>query len=249
MSDTAPPGWYPDASGTQRYWDGSRWLDTPPAAPPAAPQGGPGPRSWAEGGYGGGFGGGFGGPPPRPRRSRAVLYAVLGVVAVVLVAALIITLVLVTGGDDTDEQAGDGTSQTSGPDGPGDGATTDEPEESEPAEDDRPDPADTVREFVDAAIAGDCDALEDLVTDDFLGQSGECDPDDVATGDLDDVDLEVGDATVEGDTATVVLSTTYQGESTDSTLELVYEDDAWLIDGFGLPDAPTASAPTLPSPS
>lgn len=29
----APPGWYPDPSGTQRYWDGSEWLNIPPPEP------------------------------------------------------------------------------------------------------------------------------------------------------------------------------------------------------------------------
>jgi len=31
----APAGWYPDADGRQRYWDGSAWLDLP-APPPLA---------------------------------------------------------------------------------------------------------------------------------------------------------------------------------------------------------------------
>lgn len=28
-----PPGWYPDATGTRRYWDGTAWHDGVPAAP------------------------------------------------------------------------------------------------------------------------------------------------------------------------------------------------------------------------
>lgn len=32
----APPGWYPAADGSQRYWDGSRWSETP--APPTPPE-------------------------------------------------------------------------------------------------------------------------------------------------------------------------------------------------------------------
>lgn len=26
----APPGWYPDPDGNQRYWDGDNWLEIPP---------------------------------------------------------------------------------------------------------------------------------------------------------------------------------------------------------------------------
>jgi Protein of unknown function (DUF2510) len=39
---STPPGWYPDAAGTQRYWDGQAW--TAHTAPP-----GPGSGIGAEG--------------------------------------------------------------------------------------------------------------------------------------------------------------------------------------------------------
>jgi TM2 domain-containing membrane protein YozV len=29
-----PPGWYPDESGQQRYWDGTQWAASPPPPPP-----------------------------------------------------------------------------------------------------------------------------------------------------------------------------------------------------------------------
>lgn len=35
---STPPGWYDDGSGTQRWWDGTRWAEQPP--PPAFPAGG-----------------------------------------------------------------------------------------------------------------------------------------------------------------------------------------------------------------
>lgn len=39
MSNAQPPGWYPDSSGTTRYWDGTQWTDnTQPGAPVPAPQ-------------------------------------------------------------------------------------------------------------------------------------------------------------------------------------------------------------------
>ncbi|WP_036554983.1 DUF2510 domain-containing protein [Nocardioides insulae] len=44
---TPPPGWYPDGSGQQRYWNGSAWSDQtrpqPPAQPPLPPSGPTGP--------------------------------------------------------------------------------------------------------------------------------------------------------------------------------------------------------------
>ena len=57
VSDSAPPGWYPDASapGLERWWDGDRWsavtrpVPVPSApAPPAAPSGPPAPSSWEQ---------------------------------------------------------------------------------------------------------------------------------------------------------------------------------------------------------
>lgn len=40
MTNTAPPpaGWYPDAQGTTRWWDGQQWTEQTQAAAPAAPQ-------------------------------------------------------------------------------------------------------------------------------------------------------------------------------------------------------------------
>ncbi|WP_425563285.1 DUF2510 domain-containing protein [Microbacterium rhizosphaerae] len=37
---SAPAGWYPDASGTLRWWDGARWVDGIPV--PQAPLAPPG---------------------------------------------------------------------------------------------------------------------------------------------------------------------------------------------------------------
>jgi len=245
VSDSAPPGWYPDGTGGQRYWDGSRWLQAPPAGPPPSgpPPAGPppGPRSWADAAY-------TPPPGPPPRKSRAALWAVLGVVGVVLVAALVTTLVLVTGGDDETAPSASGHS-SAGSDDPG---PTDDPETTEPSEEPDGDPAATVQAFIDAALDGDCAAIEDLVTDDFLDESGDCSSADFDPSTLEGVELEVGDTDVDGDTATVQLVSTYEGQTAEVGLELVYEDDTWLIDGTDLPDAPeppSASAPTLPSPS
>jgi hypothetical protein len=34
---SAPAGWYPDSTGTLRWWDGSRWTDAAPTVSPSAP--------------------------------------------------------------------------------------------------------------------------------------------------------------------------------------------------------------------
>lgn len=49
---------------------------------------------------------------------------------------------------------------------------------------------------------------------------------------FDDLSYEIGEATEDGDTATVEASITANGETTDETFELVKEDDAWKICGL-----------------
>ncbi|NLA36188.1 MAG: DUF4870 domain-containing protein [Actinobacteria bacterium] len=34
---STPPGWYPDGSGNQRYWDGVKWTDQIVPGPPGVP--------------------------------------------------------------------------------------------------------------------------------------------------------------------------------------------------------------------
>ena len=51
MSENPPAGWYPDSTGTTRWWDGEQWTDhTPPPPTPAQappPGGAPSPQSAA----------------------------------------------------------------------------------------------------------------------------------------------------------------------------------------------------------
>ena len=117
------------------------------------------------------------------------------------------------------------------------------------------DPAATVEAFVDAARDGDCDAVDDLLTDDgkalFGGDACAEGVDASATGvDTDDVDVEVGDATEDGDTATVPVTYTAPGtEEIGIDYSLVRQDGDWLIDGVDLPGLDDIEIPELPSTS
>ncbi|MFD7492992.1 DUF2510 domain-containing protein [Streptomyces sp. NPDC059832] len=75
MSNTTPPGWYPDAAspGTDRWWDGTEWTaHTRPAAQVSQGFGPPEPVAAASGGGTAGGGGG----------TRLVALAVAGLVVV-----------------------------------------------------------------------------------------------------------------------------------------------------------------------
>lgn len=269
MSSTTPPGWYDDGQGGRRWWDGSQWgppgqqppaapggapdlgkptggpPSTPPSTPPPTQQlpqqpgyGQPGQQYGAPGGQpgspygppgggspygppGGGSpygppGGGYPGPGgaypggPPPRRNRTGL--VLGIVGgLVALAVVAVVLVLVLGGSD-------------GPSGD--------------------DPAETVQAFVDASRDEDCDALDELVTDKVrpllatCGQASDA-PEGTPQINADDVDVEIGDAQEDGDTATVPVTYSIPGEESVSfDYTLVKQDDVWLIDGLGFGDLP-----------
>jgi hypothetical protein len=234
----APPGWYPDGQGGQRWWDGLEWaaaeapqptLPLPTVPPPSGPPpSGPPPASPpGEPPYAA-----YPPPPPgatsaaatpgsgSPRNTKVLLAVVGGLVGV---AVLAIVLVLALGGSD--------------------GPSSD-------------DPAATVQAFFDAAEDGDCDAALELLTDagrDLL------DADDCESGvpvDDGDVSYDIGDAEVDGDAATVAV--TVRDASADLGLDevtldfaLLRTDDVWLIDGFGigglpedLPDDLTSELPS-----
>jgi hypothetical protein len=268
MSDsgnTAPPGWYDDGKGGQRWWDGSRWgpegqppatpttpmpTSPPPTSPPptiATPTSAP-PTSAPQPSYGTAGAAAAGYPPPGPdygtpstagpgNRKGLLIGLIGGLVGVVV---LVIILVIALGG-------------------------------SGPSSDD---PAETVQSFFDAARDGDCDAAVELLTD---NAQETLDPDDCESADPaeefgDSVELEVGDAEIDGDDATVPVSLAVDPDSeeleglgslipSDVTIDfqLTKVDGAWLIDDFGfgsllenlpdfsdLPDDPFSDLPEDP---
>lgn len=235
MSSTTPPGWYDDGQGGRRWWDGTAW-----AAPGQGPAETPGFQSYEQQpSYAAQQ---PSGPPPayapqqpygqQPPASKKRTGLIIGIVAaLVLIGGGILAAVLLLGGSD----------------GPSSG-----------------DPAATVQAFVDAARDGDCDAIDDLLTAEGRTQfpEGDCEEGlDAAAQDEgmdpDDVDIEVGDATEDGDTA--IVPVTYQAPDTEEfaiDYTLVKQDGEWLIDGLDLgglgdvelPDAPgTSDLPELPS--
>lgn len=174
---TPPPGYYPDGSGTSRWWDGERWADL---------------------------------QPPAPRRGPLV--AVLVVVGLVVVAGIGVGAWVLTRPDD--------------------GRT----------------PRATVQALVDGMIAGDCDRVEAVTTEEYRNSTGldcatiESFPDLL---DENDAELEVGKQVASGDTsAEVLVQTTYgdgevapQPYTTRFTLTLV--EGEWLVNADADADADT----------
>jgi hypothetical protein len=93
-------------------------------------------------------------------------------------------------------------------------------------------PKGVVEDFVNAES---CSDVEDLVTDDFF--AGECDDSQFEEPEGEDVDVEneVGDEKIDGDEATVKVTTKVESggeeQEFDTTFRLVKEDGDWKIDG------------------
>lgn len=194
-----------------------------------------------QGAGGAGYGPPYGTPgapggPGGPGRKGPGKGLVIGIIlAVVLIAAGIVALVLLTGDDDDDEGGSGG--------GGGGGA-------------DRT-PTETVEAFLDAVEDGDCQEAKKYIND------AEADCDDVLPEDIEDYEFgEASDESISGDTATVTVEFTHQGTSAPVPMNLVREDDEWLIDldasgessddgsdgsDGGAPEAqPSAAVPTVP---
>lgn len=106
---------------------------------------------------------------------------------------------------------------------------------------------DIANAMVDGDFEGAADAAEDyFCADDVdeiraIGEEFADVPEDMADEALeglaseaaipDDFEYEIGEVTEEGDTATVTVEVTSDGETTENSHDLVKEDDAWLICG------------------
>ncbi|WP_182378058.1 DUF4878 domain-containing protein [Nocardioides sp. WS12] len=191
----------------------------PPAfpPPPGPPPGPPPPPP--------GFGGpGFGGPgqPGKSGTSGKGIWITLVVVGVLALVGLIVGLILLLTSDDQGDDEGsdkDGgkTSQASGAD-----------------------PDDVVEDLIDAAEEGNCDAATAFLTE-AAKAADPCQSDEFQLLSSDDVDAEVGDATVDGDTATVPVTFSSPAGTSDYVFTLEQVDGAWLVASY---DDDHADAPT-----
>ncbi|MDT0203414.1 DUF2510 domain-containing protein [Nocardioides sp. AE5] len=190
MSNT-PAGWYPDANGQIRWWDGNQWTEQvqPSSAPPGQPPAQQQPQSgaqqqWGDTAAGPAYGqqqygqqqygqqqygqpGPYGQASEQPKSKTPLIIA--GVVAaVLLIGGGITTAILVSGDDDKDDK---NSSQVK--DDPSNEASEDVSDEpsDDPSEDpsDEPvtlagDPEDTVSGYIDAAMAIDCPGMQAHLT-------------------------------------------------------------------------------------
>lgn len=269
MSDSgnnAPPGWYDDGTGGQRWWDGSQWgpegqppatpttpmptspppTSPPPTSPPQDPPYGPPGGQPAYGQYGapqpsygtaGAAAAGY--PPPGPDHGTPSTSGpgsrkgLLIGLVGGLIGVVVLVIILVIA------LGGSGPSSD--------------------------DPAETVQSFFDAARDGDCDAAVELLTE---NAQETLDPEDCESADPaeefgDSVELEVGDAEIDGDDATVPVSLVVDPDSeelgglgglipSDVTIDFQLRkvDGAWLIDDFGfgslLENLPDLDIPEVP---
>lgn len=121
-----------------------------------------------------------------------------------------------------------------------DTAPTDPTETAAPSDDatgtnelpDFPDgtPEASVAAFLEAARAADCAEAEKWVTRAYLQREGRCEADDLDGTEMAQAEFDIGTAVIKGDTASVPVSITYQGESDVERVTLRREDGVWKID-------------------
>ncbi|MDN5743893.1 MAG: DUF2510 domain-containing protein [Nocardioidaceae bacterium] len=111
MSDpnqpTAPPGWYPDGQGGQRWWDGTQWTEhtqPPPQRTQAQQQGYGAPQQFEQPGYGAPGGAAQSGGGGH-RKMIAIIGGAVG--ALVIVVVLLVVLLKVLGGSGPEDTARD----------------------------------------------------------------------------------------------------------------------------------------------
>lgn len=218
-------------------------VGPPPGFPP--PSGPPGfPRP------------GFTPPGGPPGKGRGLLVA-LGIIGALALVGVVVALVLLLTDDDGDSDADDrdataSASPTGGADPTDPTTATDSTDSTDPTDapstssTDVPspqgsstadavvdEPAAVVEAFMASVFNGDCATAEDLVTEAYLEEEGRCDASEIPTGFGDQVQYDVGGATVSGSTAKVPVEISFGGEKESSTVSLVQEDGHWRISDAG----------------
>lgn len=96
------------------------------------------------------------------------------------------------------------------------------------------DPKSVVEAFLESVVSGDCATAEDLVTEAYLEEEGDCDASDLPSGFADQVVYTVGTPKVDdaAGTATVPVEVSFSGQEDTSTVELVQESGQWRISAF-----------------
>lgn len=154
-------------------------------------------------------------PPPRGAEGNGGkgggkgLWIGLAVAGVLALAGVIVALVLVLTGDDGDD----------------DGDDRDDASGSALA------PDEVVDDLVDAAEDGDCAGVEALLTE-TAKATDPCSSEEFQLLGADDVDAEVGDPSISGETATVPVIFTSPSGSSDYLFTLEQVDGAWLVAAY-----------------
>lgn len=188
-----------------------------PGGPPSGPPGGPPFPPPPPPGFGGP------GTPGGSGTSGKGIWITLAIVGVLALVGLIVGLVLLLTGDDDDkdkDQGDDETSQASGAD-----------------------PEDVVEDLIDAAEEGDCDGATAFLTE-AAKAADPCQSDEFQLLSSDDVDAEVGEATIDGDTATVPVAFSSPAGTSDYVFTLEQVDGVWLVASYDGDDSVPSAGPT-----
>ncbi|KRB78565.1 hypothetical protein ASE01_04725 [Nocardioides sp. Root190] len=94
------------------------------------------------------------------------------------------------------------------------------------------DPKSVTEAFMESFVNGDCATAEDLVTEAYIAEEGNCDPAEV-TPFASELTYEVGTPDIDeaAGTAVVPVEITVAGSTEDGTFTLVKEDGTWRING------------------
>lgn len=224
-------------------------VPPPPPPPGAAPTGPPtGPPFPAPPGAGG----------SGSDKSGNALWITLAVVGVLALVGVIVGLILLLADDDEDKRAGKDPSSTSTSSSNATEASSSPTEASSPTDastsaspadpstsggviggnstaDAVPnDPKSVVQAFLDSVAGGDCATAEDLVTEKYLEEEGNCDPKDIPSDFADTFKYTVGTPKVNdaAGTATVPVEVDVAGDKQTSDVELVKVGGLWRVDEF-----------------